>query len=1048
VAAIFDLHPGRAIRRAADGRIERDAVATPGLDRGRLADELRAAVEGEVRFDPGSRALYATDASNYRQVPIGVVVPRTRDDVIRAVQVCRRHDVPLLSRGGGTSLAGETCNVAVVLDFSKYLNRVLEIDPQQKTARVEPGCILDDLRRAAGEHGLTFGPDPATHDHNTLGGMIGNDSGGMHTLMNGITVHNVRSLEILPYDGVQLTVGASSDDELHAILDSGGPRTAIYRRLDELRHRYGDEIRRKFPDIPRRVSGYENLNFLFPEHGFDVARALVGTEGTCVTVLEATLDLIHDPRHRVLAIIGFPDIFHAADAVPSALRYGPIALEGMDDLLIDFMKEKHLHAQDLDALPSGKGWLVAEFGADSDDEAVSKAQALMHEFGNDHGVHPKLIRDRAQQARIWEVRDASLGATAYLPNHPDTWPGWEDSAVHRDNLGAYLRDLKALFHRYGYDPSVYGHFGDGLVHCRVAFDPRDEPGIEKWREFLDEAADLVVRYNGSLSGEHGDGQARGALLEKMYGPQVVEAFREFKAIWDPRGRMNPGKVVDPFPITSNLRVGPSWHAPALKTHFRYPADHGSFEHATLRCVGVGECRRTDSENGQVMCPSFMVTREEKYSTRGRARLLFEMLRGDPLSGGWKSNAVEDALGLCLACKGCRHDCPVNVDMATYKAEFRSHYYAGRMRPRAAMSMGLIHWWSRLASHMPRLANFATQTPGISALVKAAGGIALQRKMPAFAERTFTQWFRARDPVNGNGPRVLLWPDTFNDHFRPQTAIAATRVLESAGFHVTIPDRVLCCGRPLYDWGMLDAARRLWQRTMATLREPIEAGVPLIGLEPACTAAFHDELLNFFPDDPLAQKLSRQNTDFGAFVDAHPDRFDLHALDRKALVQIHCHHHAVLDPEAEKRVLARMGVDHEVVPSGCCGMAGAFGFDARTYDVGLRAGERVLLPAVRKADEDTLVLADGFSCREQIEQGTGRKTLHIAEVAAMALGLDDAHGAGEHRGTHDEDRALSDASLLLLVGAAFGLAFAVGARRAATQNRMRLNPVAGSSRRLR
>ncbi|MCO5099708.1 MAG: FAD-binding oxidoreductase [Burkholderiaceae bacterium] len=1025
MATTFDPHPGRTIRRAPDGRIEEDAVATTGLDASRLARELGEAVDGEVRFDPESRALYATDASNYRQVPLGVVVPKTREDVVKAVQVCRRHDVPLLSRGGGTSLAGETCNVAVVLDFSKYLDRVLAIDPQRRTARVEPGCILDVLRRAAGEYGLTFGPDPATHDHNTIGGMIGNDSGGMHTLMNGITVHNVRSLEILTYEGLQLTVGRTGDDDFRAILDNGGPRTAIYRRLDELRRRYGAEIRKKFPDIPRRVSGYENLNFLLAENGFDVARALVGTEGTCVTVLEATLELIPDPRHRVLAITGFPDIVHAADAVPRALRYGPIALEGMDDLLIEFMKEKHLHAEDLDALPPGKGWLVAEFGADSDDEAASRAQALVREFGNDADVHPKLIRDRAQQARIWEVRDAALGATAYLPNHPDTWPGWEDSAVHRDNLGAYLRELKALFHRYGHDPSVYGHFGDGLVHCRVAFDPRDEPGIERWRRFLDEAADLVVRYNGSLSGEHGDGQARGALLEKMYGAQVVEAFREFKAIWDPRGRMNPGKVIDPYPITSNLRVGPSWHTPTLETHFRYPDDHGSFAHATLRCVGVGECRRTDSANGQVMCPSFMVTREEKYSTRGRARLLFEMLRGNPIADGWKSDAVEDALSLCLACKGCRHDCPVNVDMATYKAEFRSHYYAGRLRPRAAWSMGLIHWWSRLASHMPALANFATQTPGVSALVKAAGGIAQQRKMPAFAARTFTQWFHARAPVNAGATPVLLWPDTFNDHFRPQTAIAATRALEAAGFRVTIPPRVLCCGRPLYDWGMLDTARRLWRRTLSALREPIEAGVPLIGLEPACTAAFRDELPNFFPEDPLARRLSRQSIDFGAFLDANQDRFDLRSLDRKALVQIHCHHHAVLDPQAEQRVLARMGVDPEIVPSGCCGMAGAFGFDARTSDVGMRAGERVLLPTVREASHDTLVLADGFSCREQIEQATGRKSLHVAELAAMALGVQE--------NAHDIDEvgrlagARSDASLLL-VAATFALAFAVGAAR--------------------
>ena len=504
---------------------------------------------------------------------------------------------------------------------------------------------------------------------------------------------------------------------------------------------------------------------------------------------------------------------------------------------------------------------------------------------------------------------------------------------------------------------------------------------------MDDAADLVVKYDGSISGEHGDGQARAELIEKMYGPELMQAFREFKAVWDPEGRMNPGKVVDPYPITSNLRTGPHYRPPKLATHFAYPNDGGDFAHAVQRCVGVGECRRPDSREHQVMCPSYMATHAEQYSTRGRARLLFEMLHGGPIRDGWKSDAVEEALDLCLACKGCKSDCPVNVDMATLKAEFRSHYYAGRLRPRAAYSMGLIYWWSRAVSVAPLLANLATQTPGIAALVKWAGGVSPERRMPPFAPQSFRNWFAARaaQPKSGE-KRVILWPDCFNTYFRNETAIAAVEVLEAAGCAVTIPSRPLCCGRPLYDWGMLDTAKRLWRQTLDALRDDIEAGVPLVGLEPACLSAFRDELIEFFPEDALARKLSEQSLFFSEFLERHCDELAFAKLQAKALVQIHCHHHAVIKPKDEKKLLDRIGLDCETVPSGCCGMAGSFGFEADKYEVSMTAGERVLLPAVRDASPDTLIVADGFSCREQIEQGTGRSTLHAAELTAMALGL--------------------------------------------------------------
>jgi Fe-S oxidoreductase len=656
----------------------------------------------------------------------------------------------------------------------------------------------------------------------------------------------------------------------------------------------------------------------------------------------------------------------------------------MDDLLVAFMRKKRLHVDDIEVLPDGKGWLLVELGGDTDDDAVEKGERLIRDFERDQAVDAKLVRDKGQQKRIWNVRESGLGATAYVPNHPDTWPGWEDSAVHRESLGAYLRELKALFARYGYNPSVYGHFGDGLVHCRVAFDLYSEPGIEQWRRFLDEAADLVVRYDGSLSGEHGDGQARAALLERMYGPELVQCFREFKSIWDPQGKMNPGKVIDPYPITSNLRVGPSYRPPDLSGWFAYADDHGSFARAVQRCVGVGKCRRTHTEDG-VMCPSFMATREEKHSTRGRARLLFEMLHGGPIESGWRSAEVEEALSLCLACKGCKSDCPVEVDMATYKAEFNAHHYRWRLRPRAAYTMGRIADWARLASAAPTAANVVTGTPGLRSVAKALAGVAPSRSLPSFARQSFTTWFRQHHTAPGSGSRVLLWPDTFNNYFRPRTAIAATRVLETLGYSVILPKQHFCCGRPLYDWGWIAKAKRLWSRTFAVLRDEIEAGTPLVGLEPACVAAFKDELPNLFPDDLLAKRLSAQTHYFPNFVLAHANGFEVKAATRgKALVQIHCHQHALLDPGAAPRLLGSLKVEHEVLPSGCCGMAGAFGFDAGKYDISMAIAERALFPQLREAADDVVILADGFSCREQIEQGTGRATLHMAEIVAQQL----------------------------------------------------------------
>jgi FAD/FMN-containing dehydrogenase/Fe-S oxidoreductase len=968
--------PERIVNRTPGGRIAEDFESFAGGAQ-ELARALTKAISGEVRFDAGSRALYATDASNYRQVPIGVVIPRSLEDAAVAVALCHRYGAPIVNRGGGTALGGQGCNVAVLIDFSKYLDRVLSVDAINRIAEVEPGCVLDTLRMAAERHHLTFGPDPATHDHNTLGGMLGNNSCGVHSIMAGRTSDNVESLDIVTYDGLRMTVGRTGAQELQSIIAETGRRGEIYRALVAFRNRYGDLIRARYPKIPRLVSGYENLDELLPENGFNVASALVGTESTCVTILRARLNLVRSPQHRVLAIVGFDDIYTAADAVPDVLRFKPIGLEGIDQELIDFIREKHYHPEDLKLLPDGHGWLVAEFGADSKDEAQAQADTFTQAF-KAKGHDGRCIADRGKQAKLWELREAALAVTAHKP---DTWPGWEDSAVPREALGTYLRELKALFNRYGYDASVYGHFGDGLVHCSINFDLRTERGVAAWRSFLDEAAALVVKHGGSFSGEHGDGQARGELLVKMYGPELVQAFREFKAIWDPHGKMNPGKVIDPFPITSNLRMGPLFQPPQIKGVFDYPKD-GSFTRAMTRCVGVGSCRRHDPSKS-VMCPSYQATREERYSTRGRARLLFEMLHGGPIDDLWRSHAVEEALDFCLGCKGCKSDCPVNTDMATYKAEFRAHHYAGRLRPRAAYSMGLIADWARLAGHAPWLANAMTQTRGVAAVAKWIGGIAPQRRVPRFAARSFVQWFCSRRKPRREGQRVMLWPDTFNNYFRPRTAVAATHALEALGCQVVIPDRPLCCGRPLYDWGMLDRAKRLWRETLTALEPEIENGTPIVGLEPACVSAFRDELPGLFPGDETAQRLAGQTLFISEFLDRH----HADAVPRvggAALVHLHCHHHAIIKPDAERALLDHMGVDYELLASGCCGMAGAFGFEAQKYALSMKIGEQVLLPRVRDAAPDTDILANGFSCREQIEQASGRTTVHIAELVARNL----------------------------------------------------------------
>ncbi|MDP9474262.1 MAG: FAD-binding protein [Actinomycetota bacterium] len=956
-----------------------------------LQSELRERVKGEVRFDAGTRAIYAHDSSNYRQTPFGVVIPQDAGDVVATIEVCRKHGAPILPRGCGTSLSGETTNWAVILDTSKYMREILEVNPDEGYARVQPGVVRDQLSDLTQErHGLFFAPDTSTHAYATLGGMIGNNSCGVHSVMAGRTSDNVEELDIVLYDGTRMRVGPTSEEELDRIIAGGGRKGEIYGKLKDLRDRYANLIRERYPQIPRRVSGY-NLDDLLPEKGFNVARALTGSEGTLATILEAKVRLVHSPPARSLLVLGYPTVYEAGDHVPEILEHGPIGLEGMDGELIREMKLSGLHPKDIPILPGGKGWLLAEFGGETTEESHGKAQRAMEALQKaENPPDMRLFESADETEKIWGIREDGLGATAYVPQEGEHWPGWEDSAVPPERVGDYLRDLRPLFDKYGYNAALYGHFGDGCIHCRIDFDLKTAEGIDNWRNFMEEAADLVVSYGGSLSGEHGDGQQRAELLPKMYGEELMQAFREFKEIWDPDRKMNPGKVIDAYGMTENLRLGTDYAPREPETHFSYPEDHGSFAHATLRCVGAGKCR--DIKSG-TMCPSYMATLEEKHTTRGRARILHEMLIGETITDGFKSQEVFDALDLCLSCKGCKGDCPVDVDMATYKAEFLSGYYKGRLRPRYAYTMGLIMLHARIAQYMPRLANFVTHTPVLKDLIKKAGGITTEREMPPFATQTFKAWFEERGTRNPEGPPVVLFPDTFNSYLHPETMKATTEVLEAAGYRIIVPQQPLCCGRPLYDYGMLDTAKVFLDRLVGNLAPYVREGIKVVGAEPSCVATFRDELPNMMPHDEDAKRLSKNTLTLAEFL--VEEGYEPPRLERKAVVHGHCHGEAIMGMSGERKLLEKMGLDFEVLDSGCCGLAGSFGFENEHYDLSMQVGEHKFFPMMRDAGKDTLLIADGFSCKTQLEHGSERRALHVSQVIKMAMDYGESGPEGDY-----------------------------------------------------
>jgi FAD/FMN-containing dehydrogenase/Fe-S oxidoreductase len=1043
-----NIVPAHGDLRFATGMVATETINVRGLER-----HLRRHVVGEVRFDRGSLALYANDSSNYRQVPIGVVVPRTLDDVVETMKACSRYRAPVTCRGGGTSLSGETVNNAVIVDFSKYLTGIGEVETTARRVTCETGVINQQLNEVTGKQGLVFGPDPSSHSRCTIGGNIGNNSCGIHSVQSRHygpgprTSDNTHALEVVTYDGERFWVGVGEEEHLDEIIAAGGRKGEIYAKLRDLRDRYAEDIRAGYPSVealPRRVSGY-NLDELLPEKGFNVARALVGTESTCAVALQATLLLTPAMLERTTVLISYPDIAEAATHVVEIQDWQPIGLEAVDDQLVHDQQLKHLNAAGLRELPRyghAGGWLMVQFGADTAEESESRCQEfvrwLREEKGYDEDriVVAKSKEEGGGSEDLWAIRESGLGSTAFPPDGSDHWPGWEDSAVPPDRAGDYIRDLKGLYAKYGTPGQIYGHLGEGCIHSRIDFDLRTAEGLHTYRAFLEEAADLVVSYGGTLSGEHGDGQQRAELLEKMYGPRLMQAMREFKAIWDPDWKLNPGKVVEPYRFDENLKLGTDYNPWRPGVKFAYRQDGGDFAHATLRCVGVGKCR--DPEPVQTMCPSYQVTREEKHSTRGRARLLFEMLRGEVITDGWQSREVADALDLCLACKGCTSDCPVDVDMPTYKAEFRYHHYKSlrRWRGRHAYALGLIDQASRLAARMPELVNAATHTPGLARLAKVAAGLDRRRPLPRFAPMTLQQWFAQRGGTrNPHGPRVVLWPDTFNNHLHTDVGVACVEAIEAAGWQVVMPQGHVCCGRPLYDYGFLDLAERYLHRVLDVLREEVRAGTPVVGMEPSCLAVFKDELAGMLPHDDDARRLAGNAHHFAEFFTTYD--IEPPPLHGKALLWGHCHHRATGGVEPERQLLERMGLEVDPVTGGCCGLAGSWGFEKGKYPISMDCGEQALLPAVRAADPATVIVANGFSCTTQIEDaGTGRRAMHVAQVMQLArergrAGLDG--GTPEEllrspRPTAEPLRRVLRTAAPVVVLAVSGTALAAGRRR--------------------
>lgn len=948
---------------------------------------LRAQLEGECDFSDAGIALYTSDASNYRQIPIGVVYPKSTEDIALVSRVCQQQQLPVLMRGGGTSQNGQCVNEAVVLDCSKYLDQVLEIDTENRTALIQPGIVCDALKASAELHGLTFGPDPATHSRCTLGGMIGNNSCGPRSMLAGKTVENVLELDVLTSDGERFLVGPTSDEELKTILAGNNRKAQIYTELVALRDEYAEHIRNRYPTIKRRVSGY-NLDQLLPENGFNVARALVGSEGTCVSILQARVKLIEKPAHTRLAVLGFADIFTAGDSVGDIMAFSPIAMEGLDWGIVGGLNDRGLKQAEVALLPQGQAWILVELAAQTQDAVentlsqFSQAMQAMNQVVSVKPIEPE------DEAAIWSIRELGASATSMSlnPDGIDPIVGWEDTAVDPLQLGDYLRAFQALVDRYGYTTCLYGHFGDGCIHARITFDTRTEEGVAKWRSFSQEIAQLVVEFGGSLSGEHGDGQAKAEFLPIMFGEELMQAFRRFKKIWDPDGRMNPGKLIDAYKMDENLRFGPDYKTPQIITQLQFTEDPQGFGRSTERCIGMGKCR---AHSGS-MCPSYQVTRDERYSTRGRAHLLHELARGSMITDSWQDEAIADSMEHCLSCKACKSECPTKVDIAGYKAEFMHKHYEQQRRPLYHQVFGKIGFLLPYLAKAPGVFNTLLNSP-LGKISSRLLGVSSEKSLPTLATKSFSKWAaQSADEIDthffwfgqADKPTIVLWNDSINNHYRPALLRSAVRVLTNTGYRVAVCRTNFCCGRPLYEYGFLTQARATMESILDNFQPLLPEHSPVLVLEPSCLSVFKDELLRLFPDDSRATDLSARCSTVSNYL--MPDKHRIRQKFSAGLLHLHCHDKALGLDKADHQWMSACFDSIKEVEDGCCGMAGTYGMREQTRWIGKKLFDRALKPAIISTDKQTIVVANGFSCHEQITDSTGRAVMHPIEVLEACL----------------------------------------------------------------
>ena len=943
-----------------------------------LEHDLRRVVEGEVRFDKMTRLLYATDASMYQMEPIGVVIPRHAGDVQAAFEVANRQNVPILPRGGGTSLNGQTVNRAIVLDFSPHMNRVLEVNEAEGWARVEPGLVQDELNAHVRPLGLLFGPDTSTSNRATLGGMIGNNSGGAHSIAYGLTVEHVIELMTLLADGSRVVFGEVTPEVFRQKMQAAGLEGQIYREVARIKEQYADEIRARYPKHWRRVCGY-NLDELLKDRPLNMARLVVGSEGTLLTVVEAKVRLVPRPKKTALDVVHYRDIQEALESSQAILETGPYAVELTDKMILDLARGNIEQSQRMGFVQGDPAAiLIVEYAGESDAEVKAKVEALEARRARERfGYASHLAYDPAEQQSIWKLRKAGLGLLLGTKGDSKPIAFIEDTAVDPKDLPEFVPRFREIMAKHGARGAYYGHCSVGCLHIRPLINLKTERGLEQVRAIAGEIFDLVLEYGGAISSEHGDGRSRSPFLERVYGPKLFEAFREFKHAFDPKNLMNPGNLVDSPGLTEHLRSGPDYKTwePATLLDF---SGQGGFAAAVEMCNGVGVCRK---KLEGTMCPSYMATRDEEHSTRGRANALRAVLSGQVPASEFRGRRLYEVMDLCLECKACKAECPSNVDMAKLKYEFLAHYYRANGLPLRNRLFGRIETLNRLGSRLAPLSNWVAGSRLNRWLMERLAGIDRRRPLPPFARETFTEWFNHRQaPPAGTRGEVVLFHDTFVTYNAPQIGKAAVQLLERAGYAVRLVDKK-CCGRPLISKGMLTEAKAHAAWNVERLLPSAERGVAIVGLEPSCLLTLRDEYIDLLRSD-AARQVAKQSFLLEEFLERERRKglsLPFGANGRKALLHGHCHQKALVGTGATVAALRWAGFDVQEMDSGCCGMAGSFGFEIEHYDLSVALGNRRLVPAVKAAGPDVEVVAPGISCRQQIEHLAGRRAKHPAEV---------------------------------------------------------------------